>query len=60
MFERPERDERPWFLFHGTAIPHPPNAMDSLNADPRATLVGYRDGHVETLPGYGNLKQRTA
>ncbi|MEM8782092.1 MAG: sulfatase-like hydrolase/transferase [Planctomycetota bacterium] len=52
--------DRPWLLYHATTIPHPPDIWDTLHdMDPRATLHGYRDEHLDVLPDFADLIRRT-
>ncbi|MEM8736880.1 MAG: sulfatase-like hydrolase/transferase [Planctomycetota bacterium] len=56
--EQAEADE-PWFLFHATTLPHPPDTVASLKADPRITLLGLRDGHLDAQPSPQSVLART-
>ncbi|VGO19598.1 sulfatase family protein [Pontiella sulfatireligans] len=51
---------KPFLLYMATTLPHLPSAMDALNCDPRASLLGYRDEHLNIQPSYANLKERVA
>ncbi|MEO0514287.1 MAG: sulfatase-like hydrolase/transferase [Planctomycetota bacterium] len=56
--EQSEADA-PWFLFHATTLPHPPDTVDSLEADPRITLLGLRDEYLDAQPSPQSVLTRT-
>ncbi|WP_157497726.1 sulfatase family protein [Gilvimarinus chinensis] len=53
------RDERPFFLYFATTIPHgPTNAENSWLADPRITPKGILDEAPDLMPGRDTLTPR--
>ncbi|MEM7627609.1 MAG: sulfatase-like hydrolase/transferase [Planctomycetota bacterium] len=51
--------DAPWFAYHATTLPHPPETVDSLQADPRITLLGLRDEHLDAQASPASVLART-
>jgi arylsulfatase A len=52
------KPELPFCLYMATTLPHVPSALEAWKKDPRSTLLGYRDEHLDIQPSYENLKER--
>lgn len=50
--------EKPFFLYMATTLMHGPNAVKSINADPRATMFGYLDEPITVQPPRKEALQR--
>ncbi|MEM8875339.1 MAG: sulfatase-like hydrolase/transferase [Planctomycetota bacterium] len=54
--------DTPWFVYHATTIPHPPDITVTIDGDLRITPVGIRDDHVNAHgdADYEDLQRRVA
>lgn len=54
-----QNEERPFFLYFATTVPHGPNQHDrSWDADPRKTAEGYLDETLDVMPPRRSLPER--
>lgn len=50
--------EVPFLLYFSSTLPHPPHVVESLERDPRATVSGLKDAHIDAQPAYESVLAR--
>lgn len=50
--------EAPFLMYFSSTLPHPPQVVESLQRDPRATISGLRDEHINSQPSYKSVLER--